>query len=92
MPEPVPLFHAERWVSQWKALGGIISIGDGLLNPAGKSLGDILKSAKTLTLAEPWNSPRRHQVQHLRAMLELPGAQDRVIEYICRQRSSSGHL
>jgi hypothetical protein len=89
MPEPVPLFHAERWVTQWQTLGGAISIRAGSFCRAGKRDVDG-PGVATLRLAEPWNSPRRQQIQHLHAMLDLPGARDRVIEYMSRQGASSG--
>lgn len=81
------LFHAERWVTQWRDLGGYLTIGKWPLVDGKPTLLDL---APTFPLADPWDSPRRRQVAHLRAALAMPGARDRVIDYLARVDASRG--
>lgn len=81
------LFHAERWVSQWRAVGGFVTVCEWPLVDGEPTLLDL---APTLTSAEPWNSPRRHRAAHLRAALARPGSRDRVIDYLSRVDASRG--
>ena len=81
------LFHAERWVSQWRALGGYLTVGQWPLIEGEPTLLDL---APTFPLAEPWDSPRRRQVAHLRSALAMSGARDRVLDYLKRKEASYG--
>ena len=84
------LFHAERWVSQWRAVGGFLTVAPGRISTGGTEINPLLDLAPTFPLAEPWDSPRRRQVAHLRSALTLPGARDRVIDYLARVDVSRG--
>jgi hypothetical protein len=79
------LFHPERWLSLWKAAGGTVYVGQ---LPIGTD--SLLDLAPTFPLAEPYDSSRRHQVQHMRAMLALPGARDSVIDNLKRKEAFCG--
>lgn len=86
------LFHAERWVSQWRAVGGILAVAPGRISTGGNEIDPLLELGPTFPLAEPWDSPGRRQVAHLRAALAMPRARDGVIEFLKRQRSTGGFL
>ncbi|QGN54628.1 hypothetical protein [Novosphingobium sp. Gsoil 351] len=81
------LFHPERWVSQWRALGGYLTVGEWPVIDGEPTLLDL---APTFPAAEPWDSPRRRQATHLRAALAMPGARGRVIDYLARVEASRG--
>lgn len=79
------LFNAERWVTKGRAVGGILAIA-----PGRNEIDPLLELGPTFPLAEPANSPRRRLVEHLRRMLSMPGARDRVIDYLARVEASRG--
>ena len=81
------LFHPERWVLRWRALGGFVTVADWPLVDGEPTLLDL---APTFPAAEPWDSPRRHLAAHLRAALAMPGARDRVADYLARVEASRG--
>lgn len=82
------LFHAERWVARWRALGGFVKVGEWPLVDGEPTLLDL---APTFPLGEPWVSPRRRQVAHLRAALAMPGARNAVLDFLARQEATRGH-
>lgn len=76
------LFHAERWVAQWRAVGGFVTVAPGRIGTGGAEIHAPLEMAPTFPLVEAWDSPRRHRAAHLRAALAMHGARDRVIDYL----------
>ena len=83
------LFHPERWLTAWRAVGGAAYVTEPLLLD-GELTDGLLEMGPTYSLAEPWDSPRRRKVAHLRAALAMPGARVQVIEYMRRQAATSG--
>lgn len=89
MADVAVLFHAERWVSEWRAIGGTVYLAESALATASGCDG-LLEMGPTFSLAEPGDSPRRRQVEHLRKALAMPGARDAVRDHMIKRHATIG--
>lgn len=90
MAEVTFLFHPERWLTAWAAVGGFVTVADGLPDEHGHRSPALLELAPTLPLAEPWDSPRRREVERLKRQIERPEAQAAVLDYLLRRKATMG--
>lgn len=84
MAEVTPLFHPERWLAEWEAVGGTLYVGDG---PGGA---ERLLDLTPRDVSSWWDTPRRNEAERLRNLLDLPGAHALLADYLERRRATRG--
>jgi hypothetical protein len=84
------LFHPERWLMAWAAVGGFVTTGEGPFGPDGQRTVGLLELGPTFPLAESWDSPRRREVERLKRQVVRPEARAAVVDYLLRRNATLG--
>lgn len=88
MGEVVSLISPKRWLSEWRAAGGFVTLGDGPFGPDGQRTVGMLELAPKFSLSEPWDSPRRREVERLKRQVAGSLARLAVIAYMRRHEGT----
>lgn len=75
-----------RWIADWEALGGQISVHLGPFGKGGATIPVILHLAPALA----YDHPQRRRLDTLKAYLTGPGNDVRIIDYLARRDASRG--
>ena len=90
MGEVATLFHPERWLTEWKAAGGFVTIGTGPFAPGGEMTMCMLELGPTFPLSETADSPRRRDVERLKRQVAGLPARLKVIDHMLRLEATRG--
>jgi len=86
MTDPAPLIHPERWVSEWRAIGGGIFLGEGPDGEGGRAVDVLTLGPSRLRIgSDDWRT-----FQRLKRMIESRSARRKVLDYLTRRNATAG--
>jgi len=71
---------------------GFVTLGEGPFGPDGERTVSLLDLAPTFPLNEPWDSPRRREVERPKRQVAQPEARLLVIDYLLRRQATAGGM